>query len=189
MALAIDRNPRQGRMTKHLAITTIFTLLVLAVSAAPPATASPGPLLSGYGGPGQGSQAILGSTLLNGPSGGSPGSGSGSAGDTATARRGAGARAGSSSKPASSGASRQAHGKHSRSSATVHASGSSAAGAGAYAASDEAASSRTHAVSSSTLGLSGTDLLYLLLALGALALTAVLTRGLARGGRGGSAPG
>jgi hypothetical protein len=178
-------------MTKHLAITTTFTLLVLAISAAPPATASSGPLLSGYGGPGQGSQAILGSTLLNGPSGGSPGSGSSSAGGAATAGSGAAAHAGSSGRPrpASGRAARKAHGKQSRSSAGVHAGGASAAGGGAYSASDEAAISRTHAVSSSTLGLSGTDLLYLLLALCALALTAVLTRGLVRGGRGRSAHG
>jgi hypothetical protein len=39
----------------------------------------PGPLLSGYGGPGAGAQAILGATLLKGPGGGA-GSGSGSSG-------------------------------------------------------------------------------------------------------------
>jgi hypothetical protein len=188
VALAIDRNPRQGRMKKHLATTTIFTLLALAVSAAP-ASASSGPLLSGYGGPGQGSQAILGSTLLNGPSGGSPGSGSGSAAGNATAGGGNAARPGSSSAPGSSHSSRHLHGKRSRASAPAHAGGSSAAGVGAYSASDEAATPRAHAIDSSTLGLSGSDLLYLLLALCALALTAVLTRGLVRGGRGGSAHG
>jgi hypothetical protein len=174
-------------MKKHLAITTTFTLLVLAVSAAPPASASSGPLLSGYGGPGQGSQAILGSTLLNGPSGGSPGSGS--AAGAATVGSGAAARTGSSGASASSHASRHARGKQSRSSTPAHAAGSSAAGVGAYSASDEASTPRSNAVDSSTLGLSGSDLLYLLLALCALALTAVLTRGLVRGGRGGSAHG
>jgi hypothetical protein len=65
-------------MKKHLATTTIFTLLALALGVTPAAHATSGSLLSGYGGPGQGSQAILGSALLNGPSGGAPGAGSSS---------------------------------------------------------------------------------------------------------------
>ena len=46
------------------------------------ASARASPLLSGYGGPGQGSQAILGSTLINGPpsGGGSRGGGRGAGG-------------------------------------------------------------------------------------------------------------
>jgi len=44
-----------------------------------PTGALASPLLSGYGGPGQGSQAILGAALLNGPSGGGGSSGSGAA--------------------------------------------------------------------------------------------------------------
>ncbi len=58
----------------------VTTILAVAVSAALPAGAQAGSLLSGYGGPGQGSQAVLGSTLINGPGGGSGGgAGSGSA--------------------------------------------------------------------------------------------------------------
>ena len=51
--------------------TTIFIgafCATLAVAAPAPALASS--LLSGYGGPGQGNQAILGSALVNGPRGG-----------------------------------------------------------------------------------------------------------------------
>src|SRR5437764_957114 len=43
-----------------------------------PASALASPLLSGYGGPGQGSQVILGSALVNGPRGGGGSSGGGS---------------------------------------------------------------------------------------------------------------
>jgi len=42
---------------------------------ASPATAGANPILSGYGGPGQGSQAILGAALVNGPGGGGGGAG------------------------------------------------------------------------------------------------------------------
>lgn len=49
----------------------IGTLVLLV---ALPAVAQASPLLSGYGGPGQGSQAILGAALVNGPSGGGGGS-------------------------------------------------------------------------------------------------------------------
>jgi hypothetical protein len=42
----------------------------MVTAACAPASAHANPLLSGYGGPGQGNQAILGATLLNGPGGG-----------------------------------------------------------------------------------------------------------------------
>jgi len=49
----------------------ITSVGVVAVAAAcVPAGAQANPLLSGYGGPGQGNQAILGATLLNGRGGG-----------------------------------------------------------------------------------------------------------------------
>jgi hypothetical protein len=44
--------------------------LVAVAAACLPAGAQANPLLSGYGGPGQGNQAILGATLLNGRGGG-----------------------------------------------------------------------------------------------------------------------
>ena len=68
------RESRQGSMRSRRIITPIIACLV-AVSAALPAAASAGSLLSGYGGPGQGSQAILGSALLNGPAGRGAGGG------------------------------------------------------------------------------------------------------------------
>src|SRR5438876_10100556 len=71
----------QGSMTTHrtpdqIAIRGLAAALALLALA--PAAANAGPLLSGYGGPGQGNQAILGSTLLGGPGGGSSGAGAGS---------------------------------------------------------------------------------------------------------------
>src|ERR1700722_10511019 len=60
----------------------IATALVFASSLAaglPLAAHASSPLLSGYGGPGAGEQAIIGSTLLHGPRGGSGAGGSASA--------------------------------------------------------------------------------------------------------------
>jgi hypothetical protein len=67
---------------------------VLALAAAMPAAAVASSLLSGYGGPGQGNQAILGAALVNGPRGGG-GSGS-SSGSTTSGTSGAAAPTGSS---------------------------------------------------------------------------------------------
>src|SRR3984893_14298799 len=62
-------------MTPHRTIIPIAALL-MALSAAMPSAAPAKSLLSGYGGPRPGSQAILGAMLLNGPSGGGGSSGS-----------------------------------------------------------------------------------------------------------------
>jgi hypothetical protein len=169
----------------------MLTLMALAVSAVLPALASAGPLLSGYGGPGEGNQAILGSALLNGPSGkggsgGGPGGargvgGSGSygsliasagEGQSAGPSHGAGGSTGSSSSRSSKSGSKQRHVK---------------AGAGKASSSASQPYEQTNRPSTQTsgggsqpFGLSGADLLYILLALVVLALTGVLTRGLVR---------
>jgi hypothetical protein len=67
-------------MTRNRHTISIVAALVAAVCLWGTATASASTLLSGYGGPGVGSQAILGSVLLGGPSGGGSSGGSGSAG-------------------------------------------------------------------------------------------------------------
>src|SRR5271163_4080247 len=54
----------RSRRTITLTIASLMTL-----SAAFPVAAWAGPLLSGYGGPGQGSQAIIGGGLVNGGGG------------------------------------------------------------------------------------------------------------------------
>jgi hypothetical protein len=146
---------------------TVLAALTLVLSSAGAAVASAGTLLSGYGGPGQGNQAILGSGLLNSPPGGGSGgsstgagaaTSSGSAGGTGTVSTGA--RHGSTAAPG-------AGGSHAGGSATrsAPAGGVSAGGA-----------TQTASVSVPTLGLSGADLLYILLTVAALAITAVLTR-------------
>jgi len=144
--------------------TIVLTLVLMAaLSAAAPDAAPAGSLLSGYGGPGQGNQAILGSALLNGPGGGGGGGSAGTSGLSSTGVSNAGAQApqGGATSPRSAAGAR----------ATTSGRASSA-----YPASERGGS----ALPSETLGLSGEDLLYILFALGALAFTGVLTRGLTR---------
>ena len=56
----------------HRGVTIVTAVLVSALAGSP-GTALASSLLSGYGGPGEGSEAILGSTLVNGPPGGAGG--------------------------------------------------------------------------------------------------------------------
>ena len=164
-----------------------------------PAAAPAGSLLSGYGGPGQGSQVILGGSLVNGPrnGGGSQGgggsqSGSSQGGGSQTAADSAGT--GESSTVATSGPGTGSAGKApARPGATKHArtvlghekqvagsvGGGSGSGVRAQSASPAATAARPAAEGSETLGVSGMDLLYILLAVGALLLTGVLTRRIA----------
>jgi hypothetical protein len=147
-------------MTSHR--TTLLTLASLVVIAASmPSLASASPLLGGYGGPGEGDQTILGSALLNGPrSGGSGGPGSRGGGTRVASRR--------SEAPVSPGDGKQAVG------------GTGSEPSGPDSISERGAAAPSAVTDSGALGLSGADLLYVLLVLGALALTAVLTRRLTR---------
>jgi hypothetical protein len=177
-------------MTSHR-LTIAATLLVSSVPLVAPATAGANPLLSGYGGPGEGNQAILGSGLVGGPSGGGgPGAGSGStgaaglqasdaagttAGGSGLATRGSGASArGAHADGAASGS--RGQGKHGRAGA--------AAAAGARATPPARAFTPAAATGSEggsqTLGLSGADFLYIAVALVALLVIGALTRGFAR---------
>jgi hypothetical protein len=158
-------------MNHHRTISTAAVLLALTVAL--PAGALADPLLSGYGGPGQGSQAILGSTLLGGPTSGGGGSeAEGGAGLTAAeppvgaAVPGAPVRAGALA-PTRSGA--NGGGRGGRASGAVRR--PSAGVSEIYPASERGA-----VTSSGTLGLSGRDLAYILLTLCALVVTAVITR-------------
>jgi hypothetical protein len=56
-------------MTTHRKTLSILASLVVMTTAVP-AFASASPLLGGYGGPGEGNQAILGSALIGGAGGG-----------------------------------------------------------------------------------------------------------------------
>jgi len=64
-------------ISRTVVVGAVFVGTAFVIASPTGAVASP--LLSGYGGPGQGPQAILGSALLNGPSGGGGSSGSGAA--------------------------------------------------------------------------------------------------------------
>jgi hypothetical protein len=173
-------------MTSYRAIT-VGTLLALTVSVAGPATAAANSLLSGYGGPGQGNQELLGSTLLNGPSGGGGGGSSSTAAPEPAPVEGS-TSAGSSGAPGVStskahagkgghGASAGGSSRHGRAGSSSR----SAAGASAAPAQRAAPDISTAAdVGSQTLGLSGADLLYVLLALATLAATGALTARLTR---------
>lgn len=175
-------------MTRHRTIILIVGCLVAFGTA--PSAALASSLLSGYGGPGQGNQAILGSALLNRPGGGSGSSGGGS-GESGSLAGSAGSSTTSSEAAASSGT-----GSSTQSGAGNNASGSRASGAhrGSQAhrsatrtasppsiAEVYAAAERNRpAPSTPALGLSGADLLLIVLVLGLLALIGVLSRRLTR---------
>ncbi len=155
-------------MTRHRAIITAGITALILTLAAPAAQA--GSLLSGYGGPGQGNQAILGATLLGGGAGGSRGGSGGPTTSTGTTPP-AGSTASSTSKGAptgSSGASRKRSG------------GGTAATPSRPHGSRAALPLAREAGDGRALGLSGADLLYMLLAFAGLVLTAAITRRLAR---------
>jgi hypothetical protein len=176
-------------MTRHRTIILIVGCLV-AFGTAPSDAALASSLLSGYGGPGQGNQAILGSALLNRPGGGSGSGGSGS-GDSSSLASSAGSSTTSSEAAASSGtgssnqtgagpktSSSRATGAHRGSQAdrsTVR-STSPPSIADVYAAAERG----RPAPSTPAFGLSGTDLLLIVLVLGMLALIGVLSRRLTR---------
>jgi hypothetical protein len=170
-------------MNSRRMFTSIFTVLALLSPAAMPATAAASSLLSGYGGPGQGNQAILGSALLNGPSGrggggaGSAGSGGGSAAGSANLEASGG--------PVGTGGSRGGAARHASRSARR---GKPAKGAAGAASKPDVGATpmpiglaRSASGGSGTLGLSGADVMYIILALAILAITGAATRQLMRG--------
>jgi hypothetical protein len=154
-------------------LTTVAAIAALSVCILPTVADASSTLLSGYGGPGEGNQAIIGSTLI----GGSKGGGSGGSGGTSHLSAGSGSIEAPARTPGSgSGGSRAKGSSHARkpsSASKGHASGS---GASAYTP----AVSTAQAGGGSTLGLTGGDALYIVLALGLLALTALLTGRLTR---------
>ena len=165
-------------MKTHSTITRTIAL-VATLSVAAPAAAPASPLLSGYGGPGQGDQAILGSALLNGSGGGGGSAGTGASSITIGRANGTPNGATAPGQATSGGPSRQTTGAAPR--------GTDPAGAGrggqvSGVASNTYPSSEQRGVAqpSGTLGLSGEDLLYILLAFGTLAFAGVLTWRLTR---------
>lgn len=150
--------------------------VMLATAVLLPATAGANPLLSGYGGPGQGDQAILGATLLN-TSGGGGGSSSSSSASSAESSAALTVQPGATKGQAKPAAHPRRHGTARGSGRSQMKAASSETVPGGGPVRDLAA---TGSDSGGTLGLSGGDILYLLLALAALALTGGLTRQLTR---------
>jgi len=167
----------------HRVLATIATLVVSAWAAGP-ACAAGGPLLSGYGGPGEGAQAILGSTLIGG-SGENPGAGPSGGGGASVEQQGVGALAG----PAA-GAGEKARAKHSSTRRTRGGHDGHVVGPGAgRVQTPQRGSSQPERfglaaaqgdAGSQPLGISGEDFVYMLAALALLAFIGALTRSLAR---------
>ncbi len=162
-------------------IAAAFVVALSGLSA--PALADAGSLLSGYGGPGQGSQVILGSTLLNGGGGSSHGGSGGSSGEAASTGSGAG---GSLEASAPSPAARHRQGvarAHRPAAGSTVGAPARAQEKPAIAVLARSAVQESH-VGDPVLGISAADLVYILLALAVLVVTAVLTRAIARPSRG-----
>ena len=176
---------RRNRITLG-ALASLALFVILA-----PAALAGGPLLSGYGGPGAGAQAIIGGTLLNGPKGGPGGGSGGSPGGPSSPSSSLSSSSPSSSSSATS-ASNHANGGRAvpgssggpgSSGARRHGGGGTAAGRGTSAGSAGAYSSRTRPEASVAASVSlggsswftGGDLLALVLVAGVLALVAVAT--------------
>jgi hypothetical protein len=105
-------------MKRKIRIATALAFAGLLTAVAPLAASANSPILSGYGAPGAGEQAIIGSTLLNGPPGGAGSGGAGSGGASSS---------GSAGSQSGSGASR---GGVSSASGPLDRSGASGAGGG-----------------------------------------------------------
>jgi len=158
-------------MKSHRKITPIIGLLMV-LSGLVPASATASSLLSGYGGPGQGTQMILGSKLLNGPSSGG-GGGSAGGGPSGTAPVTAVSSGGGAT---SSGAGGNRHASTRHGSQTV----APATGSVTVRSYPRLVASEASAGDAGILGLSDSAFLFALLALAALLFTGLLTRGLAK---------
>jgi hypothetical protein len=167
-------------MNRNIRIASALALALAGFLAAvaPLAAYAGSPLLSGYGGPGAGEQAIVGSTLIGGPrggagSGGSLGSSSGGAGGGGLA----GSSSGSGATSAGTGGTQAAGGGSSSKIATgstrqAERSTSSAGRARGYVYPSSLAST---AGDSSVIGISAGDVFPLVAILATLVLIGVLT--------------
>jgi len=158
------RKHRHGSIATDRKLSPIVAIFaVLALTTVPAAQASP--LLSGYGSPGQGSQVLLGSALLNGPSGGAgPAGGAGGGGGAPTSAQAGGAASPSGGSASASAPAGRSGGRRPTAGARDTAGGV----AGVYARSQRG-------VGRPPLGVSREDLAYMIAALAVLALTGWLT--------------
>jgi hypothetical protein len=180
----------QGReMNRTIRIAPTLALAGALFVSAPSVALAGSPLLSGYGGPGAGEQAIVGSTLIGGPRGGAgSGGSSGSRRSTGAGREGSGgstsngsggALAGAARSKGGSGSSAGAAGKGGGASQAGHAGGAQAGGANANAY-VYPGSLRSAASDSPVLGISGGDMLLFVATIATLTLIGTLTRRLGR---------
>jgi hypothetical protein len=169
-------------MNRKIRLASAVTLAGFLFASAPLAASAGTPLLSGYGGPGAGEQAIVGSTLLGGPNGaaaagGPPGSAE-SAGTGHSGSRGSLPGGGLSSTGAGDGRVGSRGSSNARSDGVVRA-GTPAGHAGTTAF-VYPNSLRSASASSPPLGLSGGDLVLLAGMVAILALVGTLTIRLSR---------
>ena len=169
-------------MNRKIWIASVVGMVGLLCALAPAGACAGSPLLSGYGGPGAGEQAIVGSTLLNGPRGGAGGSsgsnsgGGGLAGSSSTSGAASGS-AGASSVKRTGGTSASGVGSKPsrRRSKTEGANGSPARTAYVYPSTPASAQG-----DSSATGLSSGDLLALIAIAATIGLIGVVTVRLSR---------
>jgi hypothetical protein len=158
-------------MTSHR--TILMTLISLTtISFAMPSAVLAGPLLGGYGGPGEGNQAILGSALIGG--GGGSGGASGGSGSNGSAAGAGGAGNGEAVSVGSNG--RGSKAGRAGGPATGQTSGSLGGSGKASDGAARAYPALSRDAGSGALGSSADDLLYLLLALVVLLATGVVTK-------------
>jgi hypothetical protein len=168
-------------MNRKIRIASALALTGFLSASAPMAASAGSPLLSGYGGPGSGEQAIVGSTFLAGPHGGAGSGGSGGAGLSGSGGVLSGGR-GSTSTGAGGG--RAGSGGSSSARRGAGSGGASQAGAQAGRAGTSAlvypSSLRSASAGSSALGISGGNLVLPAGIIATLALVGTLTIRLAR---------
>ena len=192
----MKRNPRLG-MTCKIWISSALALTAAMLVWAPTTALAGSPLLSGYGGPGTGEQAILGSTLIGGASGGGAGGSSGSGGSggsnfssstgSSTNSAGGTSPTGSGSTGVSGGGANAGSGSRggtpkggASSSRSPQGGRSTALGSGTASAYVYATSQGSVASASPLVGISSGDVLLLIGILATLGLVAVLTLRLSR---------
>ncbi len=184
-------------MNRNSRILVVLVAFGLVPAAASPVALAGSPLLSGYGGPGTGEQAVIGSTLIGGGGGsgssGSAGSGGSSSANSSTAGRGSGSTAPGTTSAVTGGSSAGggsggALGKGASGGATRAGGSASHAPAGTKGVQIRAfvypTALRSASGDSPALGISGSDLLLFLAAIATLALVAAATLRLSRLQRG-----
>jgi hypothetical protein len=155
-------------MGRHRTITTAaLAVLTLAVPVSSARASST--LLSGYGGPGQGNQALLGSTLIGGAGNGGGGG--------ATSSQAASSSSSSSATSSQTSLALPQPRKVAKHSTSGRASKPAASVTSKPAAAQQSVVPAAHrsAAGGGTLGLSGADAAYIAIALMVIALTALLT--------------